>query len=42
MMSNAELGLPNKLRRNPSVIQYTLKEILENEKLFHGSRIIRH
>ena len=41
MMSNAELGLPNKLRRNPSVIQYTLKEILENDTLFHGSRIIR-
>ena len=31
MMSNAELGLPNKLRRNPSVIQCTLKEILEND-----------
>ena len=34
MMSNAELGLPNKLRRNPSVIQYTLKEMLENDTLF--------
>ena len=39
MMSNAELGLPNKLRRNPSVIQYTLKEILENDTSY--SRIIR-
>ena len=39
MMSNAELGLPNKLRRNPSVIQYTLKEILENDTLFCSSRI---
>ena len=42
MMSNAELGLPNKLRRNPSVIQYTLKEMLENYILFSGLRIIRH
>ena len=39
MMSNAELGLPNKLRRNPSVIQYALKEILGNDTIFHGPRI---
>ena len=44
MMSNAELGLPNKLRRNPSVIQYTLKEMLQNDTLFialkYASRFI--
>ena len=45
MMSNGELGLPNKLRRNPSVIQYTLKEMLQNDTLFialkYASRLIQ-
>ena len=44
MMSNAESGLPNKLHRNPSVIQYTLKEMLQNDTLFialkYASRLL--